>query len=76
MAEDDRFLFYAKDVGLVAEIEGIRASAMLFVRIKEGRAKLLEARPGAEPARCEARFAVAVHVQLILRGRLRRPVKA
>jgi hypothetical protein len=53
-AEDDRFLFYAKDVGLVAEIEGIRASAMLFVRIKEDRAKLLEARPGAKPGSCQA----------------------
>jgi hypothetical protein len=49
-AEDDRYLFYARDVGLVAEIEGLRASALLFFRIKEQSAKVLESyptRPGA-----------------------------
>jgi len=44
-AEDDRFLFFAKDVGLVAEIEAIRASALLLLHIKEDSAKVLQSYP-------------------------------
>lgn len=40
-AEDDRLLFFARGVGLVAEVEGIRASAILIIRIKEHSAKVL-----------------------------------
>lgn len=47
-AEDDRFLFFAKDVGLVAEIEAIRASAIFVIRIEEDSAKVLEIHPAAE----------------------------
>ena len=39
--EDDRLLFFARGVGLVAEVEGIRASAVLVLRIKEHSAKVL-----------------------------------
>lgn len=46
-AEDDRFLFYARGVGLVAEIEAIRASALLVIRTREHSAKVLEAYPSA-----------------------------
>jgi len=45
-AEDDRFLFFAKDIGLVAEIEAIRASAVFVYREKEDSAKVLEDFPG------------------------------
>jgi hypothetical protein len=47
-AEDDRYLFYAKSVGLVAEIEGLRASAMPIFRIKEKSAKILVEYPGGK----------------------------
>ena len=40
-AEDDRLLFFARGVGLVAEVEGVRASAVLVIRIKEHSAKVL-----------------------------------
>lgn len=40
-AEDDRLLFFARGIGLVAEEEGIRASAMLVLRMQEDRAKVL-----------------------------------
>jgi hypothetical protein len=45
-ADDDRFMFFAREVGLVAEIEGIRASAMIVVHIKQDSAKLLQSYPG------------------------------
>lgn len=49
-AEDDRLLFFARGVGLVAEVEGIRASAILVIRIKEHSAKVLVEYPeGIEP---------------------------
>lgn len=49
-AEDDRLLFFARGVGLVAEVEGIRASAILIIRIKEHSAKVLVEYPeGIEP---------------------------
>jgi hypothetical protein len=49
-AEDDRLLFFARGVGLVAEVEGIRASALLVVHIKEHSAKVLVEYPdGIEP---------------------------
>jgi hypothetical protein len=47
-AEDDRFLFFAKDIGLVAEIEAIRASAIFVVRVKENSAKVLEVYPASD----------------------------
>lgn len=47
-AEDDRFLFFARDVGLVAEIEAIRASALLLLHIHEDSAKVLESYPQPE----------------------------
>ena len=40
-AEDDRLLFFARGVGLVAEVEGLRASAILIIRMKEHSAKVL-----------------------------------
>lgn len=40
-ADDDRLLFFARGVGLVAEIEGIKASAILIFRMKEHSAKVL-----------------------------------
>jgi len=40
-ADDDRLLFFARGVGLVAEVEGIRASAILIIRVKEHSAKVL-----------------------------------
>ena len=40
-ADDDRLLLFARGVGLVAEVEGIRASAILIIRIKEHSAKVL-----------------------------------
>jgi hypothetical protein len=46
-AEDDRLLFFARGVGLVAEVEGIRASAILIIRIKEHSAKVLIEYPEA-----------------------------
>jgi hypothetical protein len=46
-AEDDRFLFFARDVGLVAEIEGIRASALF--RTQEDSAKVLVTYPAEAP---------------------------
>lgn len=45
-AEDDRLLFFARGVGLVAEVEGIRASAILIIRVKEHSAKVLAEYPG------------------------------
>lgn len=45
-AEDDRLLFYARDVGLVAEEEAIRASALFVFRVKEDSAKVLVHYPG------------------------------
>lgn len=45
-AEDDRFLFFAKGVGLVAELEAIRASALIVLRIKDDAAKVLVDFPG------------------------------
>ncbi len=45
-ADDDRLLFFARGVGLVAEVEAIRASAILVVRIKEHSAKVLVEYPG------------------------------
>ena len=45
-AEDDRLLFFARGVGLVAEEEGIRASAVLVYRIREDSAKVLVHYPG------------------------------
>jgi hypothetical protein len=44
-AEDNRFLFFARDIGLVAEIEAIRASALLLLHVKEDSAKVLESYP-------------------------------
>jgi len=50
-AEDDRLLFFARGVGLVAEVEGLRASAILIIRVKEHSAKVLVEYPEAiEPA--------------------------
>jgi len=50
-AEDDRLLFFARGVGLVAEVEAIRASAILIIRVKEHSAKVLVEYPeGIEPA--------------------------
>ena len=49
-ADDDRLLFFARGVGLVAEVEGIRASAILIIRVKEHSAKVLVEYPeGIEP---------------------------
>ena len=49
-AEDDRLLFFARGVGLVAEVEAIRASAILIIRIKEHSAKVLAEYPeGIDP---------------------------
>ena len=49
-AEDDRFLFFARDTGLVAEIEGIKASAMLIINTRDESAKLLVDFPRNTPA--------------------------
>ena len=51
-AEDDRLLFFARGVGLVAEEEALRASAILVVRMKEESAKVLVEYP--ENVRIEA----------------------
>ena len=40
-ADDDRFLFFARGVGLVAEVEAIKASAILIFRTREHSAKVL-----------------------------------
>jgi hypothetical protein len=49
-ADDDRLLFYARGVGLVAEVEGVRASALMVYRTKEHSAKVLvEYPPPADP---------------------------
>ena len=40
-AEDDRLLFFARGVGLIAEEEALRASAILIIRMKEDSAKIL-----------------------------------
>ena len=49
-AEDDRLLFFARGVGLVAEVEGVRASAILIIRVKEHSAKVLVEYPeGIDP---------------------------
>ena len=45
-ADDDRLLFFSRGVGLVAEEEGIRASAMLVYRVREDTAKVLVHYPG------------------------------
>ncbi|MEE4162499.1 MAG: hypothetical protein V2I25_08300 [Woeseiaceae bacterium] len=55
-AEDDRLLFFARGVGLVAEEEALRASAILVIRMKEESAKVLVEYPegikiGASAAR-------------------------
>jgi hypothetical protein len=51
-ADDDRLLFFARGVGLVAEVEGIRASAILIIRNKEHSAKVLVEYPeGIEPGK-------------------------
>ena len=44
-ATDDRFLFFARDVGLVAEIEGVKASAMFLIRTSDKSAKVLVSYP-------------------------------
>ena len=44
-AEDDRLLMFAKGLGLVAEVEGIKASAMFVFHLHEETAKMLEAYP-------------------------------
>jgi hypothetical protein len=46
-ADDDRLLFFARGIGLVAEVEGIRASAILIIRIKAHSAKVLVEYPEA-----------------------------
>jgi hypothetical protein len=43
--DDVRYVFYAKGVGVVAEVEGIRASALIVFRMKEKSAKVLERYP-------------------------------
>jgi hypothetical protein len=43
--EDIRYVFYAKGVGVVAEVEGIRASALIVFRTKQKSAKVLERYP-------------------------------
>lgn len=48
--EDERFAFYARDVGLVAEVEGVRASALLVFRMAAESAKVLVDYP-EKPAR-------------------------
>jgi hypothetical protein len=45
--DDDRLLFFARGVGLVAEVEGIKASAILIFRMKEHSAKVLVEYPQA-----------------------------
>jgi hypothetical protein len=49
-AEDDRLLLFAKGVGLVAEIEGIKASALFVFHLHEDTAKMLEQYPDTLPA--------------------------
>jgi hypothetical protein len=44
-ADDDRLLFFAEGVGLVAELEAIRASALFVFRLKDTGAKVLAAYP-------------------------------
>jgi len=40
-ADDVRHLFYARGAGVVAEVEGLRASALIVIRVKEKSAKVL-----------------------------------
>lgn len=40
-AEDHRYVFYARGVGVVAEVEGLRASALIVFRMSEDSAKVL-----------------------------------
>lgn len=53
-AEDDRFLFYAKGIGLVAEIEAVRAAALIVFHMKEDSAKVLARLPGDVPEQAPA----------------------
>lgn len=46
-AEDDRLLFFARGLGLVAEKEALRASALLLLRMREKTAKVLVSVPDA-----------------------------
>jgi hypothetical protein len=48
-AEDDRLLMFAKGIGLVAEVEGVKASALFVFHLHEESAKLLQAYPDALP---------------------------
>lgn len=49
-AEDDRLLMFAKGIGLVAEVEGIKASAMFIFHLHEDSAKMLQSYPDPLPA--------------------------
>ena len=40
-ADDTRHIFYAKGVGIVAEVEGLHASALIVFRVKDDSAKVL-----------------------------------
>ncbi len=44
-ADDRRYVFYARDVGMVAEVEGLRASALIVFRMTQDSAKVLTAYP-------------------------------
>ena len=46
-AEDERYAFYVRDLGLVAEVEGLRASALIVFRLQEESAKVLVDYPEA-----------------------------
>ncbi len=48
-ASDTRQIFYARGVGIVAEIEGLRASALIVFRLQEKSARVLMALPTATP---------------------------
>jgi len=49
-ADDRRYVFYARGVGVVAEVEGLRASALIVFRMSQDSAKVLTHYPGkAQP---------------------------
>lgn len=46
--EDRRYVFHARGVGVVAEVEGLRASALIVFRMQSDNAKVLTHYPGTQ----------------------------
>lgn len=52
-ASDVRLLFYARGMGVVGEVEALRATAMVVIRVKEKSAKVLALAKPATPVNRE-----------------------